>query len=164
MEGLITDTNNQIANTRDSSALQQLEARLTQYRTIYSNLVTSYEQVRLAEEQTSTNVVVSEPANIPSLPVKPKTLMNTLSAGFMGILLAVGVRFLSNTLDDTIKNPEETQRKFNVPILGVIDLHKVPEDNRLRWMSHTHRRWKPSGRREQILFLRVWMRHYGVSW
>ena len=71
MEALITDTNNQIADitsSTDPSKLQQLEARLTQYRSLYSNLVTSYEQVRLAEAQTSTNVVVSEPANVPIHP------------------------------------------------------------------------------------------------
>ena len=50
MEGQITDTNNQITATKDPATLEQLQARLTQYRTLYSNLVTSYEQIRLAED------------------------------------------------------------------------------------------------------------------
>ena len=56
----------------------QLEARLNEYQRLYSNLVTNYEQVRLAEAQTSTNVVVSEPAIIPSEPISPKTTQNIL--------------------------------------------------------------------------------------
>ena len=80
MENQIDATTKQIAITTDPAALEQLQARLTQYRTIYSNLVTSYEQIRLAEEQTSTNVVVSEPANVNNIPVSPKTARNTILA------------------------------------------------------------------------------------
>jgi non-specific protein-tyrosine kinase len=129
MEGQITDTNNQIANTSDPVTLEQLQARLTQYRTIYSNLVTSYEQIRLAEEQTSTNVVVSEPASVTNIPVSPKTARNTLLAVVAGMLLAAGVVFAIDTLDDTIKNPEELRRKFNLPILGMIAWHET-QDNK----------------------------------
>jgi len=127
MEGQIKDTDNQIAYARDPSTLQQLQARLTQYQTIYSGLVTSYEQVRLAEEQTNTNVVVSEPANVPSIPVSPKTILNILLSLFAGMLLAAGVVFARDTFDDTIKNPEDIRKKFNLPILGVIDSHETTE-------------------------------------
>ena len=112
----------------DQATLAQLQARLTQYRTIYSSLVTSFEQVRLSEDQTSTNVVVSEPAVAATLPVRPKTTQNTVLAAVAGMLLAVGAVFAIETLDDTIKNPEEIRRKFNVPILGMIAWHESPKD------------------------------------
>jgi polysaccharide biosynthesis transport protein len=129
MEGQITDTNNQIAATKDTATLEQLQARLTQYRTIYSNLVTSYEQIRLAEEQTSTNVVVSEPAGVPYIPVSPKTTRNTLLAVVAGMLLAAGAVFAGDTLDDTIKDPEKLRLRFNLPILGMIASHQT-QDNK----------------------------------
>jgi succinoglycan biosynthesis transport protein ExoP len=128
MEGQITDTNNQIAATKDTATLEQLQARLTQYRTLYSNLVTSYEQIRLAEEQTSTNVVVSEPASVPYIPVSPKTTRNTLLAVVAGMLLAGGAVFAGDTLDDTIKDPEELRRRFNLPILGMIASHQTKDN------------------------------------
>jgi capsular exopolysaccharide synthesis family protein len=124
MEGQITDTSNQIGFTTDPATLQQLQARLTTYRTIYSNLVTSYEQVLLADEQASTNVVISEPASIPSKPVSPKTVLNTLLAFLAGLLLSAGIVFASDTLDDTIKNPEKIRKIFKLPVLGVIDSHE----------------------------------------
>jgi non-specific protein-tyrosine kinase len=114
--------------TPNSAALDQLQARLTQYRTIYSGLVTSYEQVRLSEDQTSTNVVISEPAVVSTIPVKPKTTQNTVLAAVAGMLLATGAAFAIETLDDTIKNPEEIRRKFNLPILGMIAWHETSED------------------------------------
>lgn len=125
MESQISATNDLIAQTTDAASLEQLQARLTQYRTIYSNLVTSYEQVRLAEEQTSTNVVVSEPASVPSIPVSPKTGRNTLLATMAGMLLAAGAVFAVDALDDTIKNPDEMRRRFNLPILGMIAWHQT---------------------------------------
>ncbi|HTP00409.1 MAG TPA: Wzz/FepE/Etk N-terminal domain-containing protein, partial [Anaerolineales bacterium] len=125
MEAQIAVTNGLIANTSDAALLEQLQARLTQYRTIYSQLVTSYEQVRLAEEQTSTNVVVSEPAAVPTEPVSPKVWRNTILAALAAMLLAAGAVFAMDTLDDTIKNPDEVRRKFNVPILGLIPWHET---------------------------------------
>ncbi len=108
--------------------LVQLQDRLTQYRTVYSNLVQSYEQVRMAEEQTSSNVVVSQQARINPVPIAPKTSQYTLIAALAGALLAAGVVFMVENLDDTIRNPEEVRRKFGFSILGLIARHHVPED------------------------------------
>ncbi len=109
----------------EPAALVQLQERLTQYRTIYSNLVLSYEQVRLAEEQTSTNVVVSESATVPSQPVSPKKTQIALLAALLGMALVTGVVLVAEKLDDGIRDPEELRRKVGLPILGVILWHKT---------------------------------------
>jgi capsular exopolysaccharide synthesis family protein len=117
-----------IPDAADRTTLDQLQARLTQYRTIYAGLVTSFEQVRLAENQTSTNVVVSEPAVAETEPVKPRTMLNTVLAAVVGMLLAVGAVFAIETLDDTVKNPAEIRRRFSLPVLGTIMSHEAPQD------------------------------------
>ncbi|MBN2117230.1 MAG: polysaccharide biosynthesis tyrosine autokinase [Anaerolineales bacterium] len=117
-------TNQALANGIEPDQKVQLEARLTEYQRLYSNLVTNYEQVRLAEAQTSTNVVVSEPATIPTVPVSPKTVRNTLLAVAAGMLFAAGMVFTFDTLDDTIKNPDEIRRMFGLSILGMIARHE----------------------------------------
>jgi non-specific protein-tyrosine kinase len=98
---------------------------LTQYRSLYSNLVTNFEQVRLAEAQTSTNVFVSEPASVPMVPVSPQTTRNTLLAVVAGMLLAIGVVFAIDATDDTIKNPDEIRQRYNLTVLGVISHHEM---------------------------------------
>jgi capsular exopolysaccharide synthesis family protein len=128
MEQQIEMTNQALANGLDPDQKLQLEARLTEYQRLYSNLVTNYEQVRLAEAQTSTNVVVSEPATIPTIPVSPKPIRNTLLAVAAGMLFAAGTVFAVDTLDDTIKNPDEIRRKFGLSILGMIGRHESPDD------------------------------------
>jgi capsular exopolysaccharide synthesis family protein len=106
----------------------QLEARKAEYQRIYMNLLTSYEQLRLADAQTSTNIFVSEPAIPPIKPMSPKILLNTLLASIVGILLAVGFVFASNLLDDTIRNPEEIRTRFKLPVLGIIPFHKEADE------------------------------------
>ncbi len=126
MEQQIDATTQELnAVTNDPEKQSQLEARLTEYRRLYSDLVTNYEQVRLAEAQTSTNVVISEPAPIPTTPISPKTPRNTLLAIFAGMLLAAGTVFAIDTMDDTIKNPDELRQKFGLSILGLIASHET---------------------------------------
>ena len=126
MEQQIEETNQAIAGSSVETKLAQLETRLTEYRRLYSNLVTSYEQVRLAEAQTKTTIVISETAAVNNRPISPRTYRNTLLAGLLGVMLAAGFIFAINALDDTIKNPDEVSRRFNLPLLGVIASHKIP--------------------------------------
>ena len=127
MEKQVNDTTAAISIESDPAQKLQLEARLTEYRRLYSSLVTNFEQVRLAEAQTSTNVFVSEPASVPTIPFSPKTVRNTLLAIVAGVLLAAGAVFALDALDDTIRNPDDIRRKFNLPILGVIASHAIAE-------------------------------------
>ena len=123
MDQLIQDTNSAIEVEQNPEQKLQLETRLTQYRQLYSSLVTSYEQVRLAEAQTSINVEVSESAQIPQSPISPNTPRSTMLAAIVGMMLAAGIVFVIEYLDDTIKNPDDIRRKFNLPILGMIAAH-----------------------------------------
>lgn len=120
METLIDQTTTTTNTVTDPAERDRLETKLTQYRTIYSSLVTSYEQVRLAEAQTNTTVVQVDPANTPTIPVRPKPLQNGLLAAVVGILLASGVVFAVVALDDTLKDPEELARQMGLTIIGII--------------------------------------------
>lgn len=103
----------------------RLEAELTQYRQTYSELLQSYEQIRVSEAQTTSNVVQVEPAIAPENPIRPRVLMNTALALVVGGMLAVGAIFLMEALDDTVKNPDEITRLLQLPILGTIIRHDV---------------------------------------
>ncbi len=127
MSTKIEETNKALTKAFTDSDRQQLEARLTEYTRLYSDMVMTYEQVRLAEAQTSANVVVTEPATPNDFPVSPRTSRDTLLAVVVGMLMAAGVVFAVDMLDDTIKNPDEVRRTYNLPILGVIARHEITE-------------------------------------
>lgn len=115
-------TNNQ--NERD-----RLETTLAQYRQTYAYLLQSYESVRLAEANSTSNVVQAEPASPPARPIKPRVLTNTLLAAVVGLLLAVGVAFLVEAMDDTIRNPGDVTHQLGLPVLGMIAKYDYEDDN-----------------------------------
>jgi len=110
-------------NAENKSERDRLEAGLTQYRQTYASLLQSYESIRLAESSTTSNVVQAEPATPTFLPIRPRTLVNTVLGAMVGFLLACGIILLINALDDTL-NPDSVTRQLGLPVLGVIARHQ----------------------------------------
>jgi len=100
--------------------LGRLQTELAQYQASYTNLLQSYEEVRTAEARTISNIFQVEPAVPPSEPIRPRILLNTLLAGAVAGLIAIGVVFVIERLDDTIRTTEDVEWLFQVPILGTI--------------------------------------------
>ena len=98
----------------------KLETSLTQNRQLYATLLKTFEDVRLSEIESTSNVVFAEAATPPAIPIKPKVMQNTLLAGIVGLFLAVGIVLLIEALDDTIKGPIDVEKNLGLPILGVI--------------------------------------------
>ncbi len=95
----------------------QLETLLAQYRSSYASLLNNYEAIRLAEARESTGIQVSEPAQIPDHPIKPRTMMNTLLAAIVGAMLGLGAAFMIEYLDDTVKTPVDVERHLGITVL-----------------------------------------------
>jgi len=75
------------------------------------------------------NVAVVDPALVPASPIKPRPLMNIAIAAVLGAMGALGLAFLLEYLDTTIKSPEDVAARLGLPVLGVIpviDAGKVP--------------------------------------
>ncbi len=91
------------ASPAEEARRTQLQTTLTQYRSNYASLLNNLAQVRLAEAQALNNIVVTQEAQPPAAPIRPRTLTNTLLAALVGAMIAIGVAFLVEYLDDTVK-------------------------------------------------------------
>ena len=100
--------------------LMQLQSTLELYQQIYLNLLKSLETIRLARLQNTPNIVQIEPASVPDLPIRPRPVMNTVLAAVIGLMLAAGIVFFIEYLDDTLKTPDDVERLLGVPVLGFI--------------------------------------------
>ncbi|MFZ5825010.1 MAG: YveK family protein [Bacillota bacterium] len=66
------------------------------------------------------NVVVVDPAVVPTNPIKPRKMMNIAVAFVLGLMAATGLAFLLEYLDTSIKSPDDVSRYLGLPVLGVI--------------------------------------------
>ena len=103
-----------------SSRLAQLQSTLDLYQNLYLNLLSSLETIRLARLQNTPNIVQIEPASVPKAPIRPRPLMNTALAAALGLMLAAGIVFLIEYLDDSLKTPEDVERVLGMPVLGFV--------------------------------------------
>lgn len=99
---------------KQEAALQALVERLVNLRGTYATL-------RSFSSGGESNIVtVVEPASMPTLPVSPTTILNTLLAAALALLVVAGVAYLAEQLDDTIKDADGVQEVANLSTLGTI--------------------------------------------
>ena len=108
------------ADSAKESELARLQTELTQLRQSLAFLLQSFENIRLAEAQSTSNIVVVEKAALPTAPVRPRILQNTLLGALVGLLLSVGLAFLIEYLDDRIRSPEQIDKVLKLPVVGLI--------------------------------------------
>ena len=74
---------------------------------------------RLGGLRTS-NVSIIDRAEVPKSPVSPKKKQNLILTLIIGLMGGVGLAFVIEYLDDTVKGPEDVERLVGLPSLGVI--------------------------------------------
>jgi succinoglycan biosynthesis transport protein ExoP len=70
-------------------------------------------------------VSLVEPALTPTEPVRPRTKMNTALALVLGLMLGIGLAFLREFLDRSVKSPEVLEAATDAPVVGTIPPFKA---------------------------------------
>jgi capsular polysaccharide biosynthesis protein len=73
------------------------------------------------------SVSIIDKAVPPAHPVKPNKKLNVLIAFAVGLMAAVGLAFLLEFLDNTVKNENDVEELLGLPVLGVIPLYNGDE-------------------------------------
>ncbi|MFT8313988.1 MAG: Wzz/FepE/Etk N-terminal domain-containing protein [Clostridium sp.] len=68
-------------------------------------------------------VNIMDKGELPKAPVKPKKTLNIAIAFFLGLMVSVGLSFLLEYMDSTLKTPEDIKRHLDLPVLGTIPVH-----------------------------------------
>lgn len=71
-------------------------------------------------------------------PVAPNPILNMAIAAVIGLMLAVGIAFLLEYLDTSIKNQQDIEDILNIPLLGVIS--PIKEEAKLEQATTSKRR------------------------
>ena len=112
------------ARVRQLPAAERDLARLTRRSTvnadIYIFMLQKHEEARLARAATISNVNIIDPSIVPDRPIKPQKAKNLLLGLIVGCMAGIGLAFLLEYLDDSIKDGELAKREVGLPLLSVI--------------------------------------------
>lgn len=93
-------------------------------RQLYDGLLQRYKEVGVAGGVGVNNISVVDRAEVPLEPFKPNLKLNTLIAMMLGLFGGVGLAFLFEHLDDTVKQSDTLEKLIGLPVLGVVPLVK----------------------------------------
>ncbi len=100
--------------------LTRLERNAKVTESIYVMLKQKYEEMRITEAMKTSDTHVIDRAITPSSPIKPKVRLNVAIAAFLGLFVGIGLAFLLEYLDTTLKTKEEVEHVLGLPVLGQI--------------------------------------------
>ena len=68
------------------------------------------------------NIHILSPAELPEnpVPIKPQPVLNMAIAFVVGLMLSVGIAFLLEYLDNTVKSEQDIEKLLGLPVLGAI--------------------------------------------
>jgi len=117
---------------------QALNEKMTEYnilkrdvdtnRSLYDALILQSKEKGVTENTQKINVWMTQVAQTPESPIKPKKMRNLLLGLVLGLFGGVGCAFFVEYLDNTVKDPEEAEHRFGLSVVGVIELLKKGQD------------------------------------
>lgn len=89
-------------------------------RELFATLSARLKETRISGALLASNVSIVDRAEIPLTPTRPRTALNLLLGGLVGLLGGVAVAFVFQYLDTSIRDPREVEAVLHVPTLGLV--------------------------------------------
>jgi capsular exopolysaccharide synthesis family protein len=119
LETQIADIAQEIKQYANENIPPELEAEAAQAVSLWATLYEKYMSLRIAEALGQRGLEVIEVAEA-GVKVSPRNTRNAILALFLGLILGVGMAFLVDYLDDTLKTREDFERSYGASIIGEI--------------------------------------------
>lgn len=87
---------------------------------LYTFLLQKQQEARIAQASSISNVQIVDPAVTPKVPIKPNKKKNLALGLVLGLMLGIGLVFLLDYMDQTIKTAEDVKTKLGLNVLGLI--------------------------------------------
>ncbi len=105
---------------------------------LYDTLLSKAKEADITGNIDVSNIRITENAVLPGFPVSPNKKRNLMLGVIFGLMIGIGLSFLREYLDRTLRTEEDVERYLGVPVLSVIPLADQAEDrtNGLKGRSH----------------------------
>ncbi len=150
-----------LAQSAGEIELRQLERQAQASRLLYENFLGRLQETSQQESLQSADARVISPAEVPRGPMTAGKRRMMAIGGVAGVVLGVGFVFLLDRLNNTFRNPGQTEEQLHLPVLASVPI--VPNTGNKRRKILEHFREKPGsalaeairGLRTSILFSNV---------
>jgi capsular exopolysaccharide synthesis family protein len=114
----------QEANKLNESAIEYniIKRDSETYRTLYEGLLQKLKEAGVSAGLKSNNFRIVDRASTPGAPIEPNVPRNLLFALVLGLASGVGLAFMLEGLDNTVRTTEQAQAISGLPSLGMIPL------------------------------------------
>jgi len=104
----------------DSVQYAILQREVDTNRQLYDSVLQRLKEMGISTAVRVSNVSIIDRAEPPLSPSSPRKAQGLLMAAMAGLAGGLGLAFLLEYLDDTLKNPQEAERYLNLPSLGIV--------------------------------------------
>jgi succinoglycan biosynthesis transport protein ExoP len=106
--------------TRDTIDLMAITHQLETNKQLLNTLLQRRRELDVANGNDSNEVSIATPSRLPKSPVGPPRLRNIIIAFLLSLAGGIGLAFLLDFLDDTVKSVEDVDRYIHLPALALI--------------------------------------------
>jgi len=106
--------------TRDQIEMAQYTQRLETNKQYLNTLLQKQREVQIAQGDKGSEVRIENYSRLPAAPVGPARLRNVMIAFVLSLVAGIGLAFLLDFLDDTVKSLDDVDRYIHLPALAMI--------------------------------------------
>ena len=129
----------ELETAEEQAAASRLETQLREIEVQHNQIFNDLESLRISQAREINKIVIFQDALANKGAIRPQPRTNAMLAAVVGGLLALGVIFLIEYLDDTVKNPEQVAELSGLSTLGAIAFIKGTNPNDRLITVHTPR-------------------------
>jgi capsular exopolysaccharide synthesis family protein len=108
-----------------------IKQKLATDQQYYNTLLQRQRELQITNNDRPNNVTVATYSRVPRAPVGPQRMRNVLIALLLSLAAGIGLAFLLDYLDDTVKSVDDVDRYIHVPALALIPAMRT-ERSRLK--------------------------------
>ncbi|TNF98650.1 MAG: polysaccharide biosynthesis tyrosine autokinase [Gammaproteobacteria bacterium] len=143
-EALLKERMNEIkeeilALRKRSTDYQALKRDVDTNLILYEGLLQRAKEVGVAAGTNNNNIYVVDAGEIPGSPYTPNLEKNLMIALMLGLMGGIGLAFLFEYLDDTVKSSEDLEQLTELPVVGVVpevDIEQF-ENDKISLLTHS---------------------------
>jgi len=124
LQGLLDEQRGDVTRMNKNAIFYHtLRAEVENLRTLLSTLVAKQNEIQVSSQLgglRTSNIKVVDRALVPRAPFTPNVRRNLLMALLAGLFGGLGLIFVVESLDNTVKGPEDVEKLVKLPSLGII--------------------------------------------